>query len=428
MDANPRLLRYVAEVRDALVLSLFWFAIMAALGLFFPLYSLYLTENLGFSGAQTGIVVAAIPLAGMIAQPIWGALADRSGSRLRVLAMLTAGAGAGYLLLAGQRSFAAVLLATLLFAIFSTSVMPMSISVSLALLRQWGRHAFGIVRSVGTLGYLVAVAGFPLLLHALGSQVAAVEPPGRSAGEPHLGLILVAAGALMLAGSMIALALPRGGDVSLRAEAGDWRQLLGNAPYRRLLGVTLLTYVFLHGPLVMFPMFVRSLGGSLEVVSHMWIWMLAFEIPLLAGVAAAPESIGARELIGIGIAADGARWLVSALSPSLQLIYVVQVLHGLAVAGFVVGTALYVEAIVPGRLRSTAQGFLYMAGVSLGGIVSSTAAGVLIDLLGPRAPALVGGAGAAVLAIALPWILPRVARHSHDDLIAIEAVDERPTA
>jgi PPP family 3-phenylpropionic acid transporter len=305
--------------------------------------------------------------------------------------------------------------------------MPMSVSVSLALLRRNGPHAFGIVRSAGTLGYLVAVAGFPLMLRALGPLVAGVEPAGRSASEPQLGLMLVIAAAWMATASLIALALPRFGDVAIRAEKGDWHRLVESGPYLRLLAVTLVTYAFLQGPLVMFPMFVRSLGGDLSTVSHMWIWMLAFEIPLLAGVASAPEWIGARELIGLGIAADSTRWLVCALTPSLTAIYFVQVLHGLAVAGFVVGSALYVEAVIPGRLRSTAQGLVYMVGVSFGGMISSAAAGALLDAFGPRAPALAGGAGGALLALALPWILPPVARHSHDDLVAVEAVDERPT-
>ncbi|HEY2773342.1 MAG TPA: MFS transporter [Candidatus Binatia bacterium] len=411
-----------------LVLACFWFAIMGALGTFFPLFSLYLSENLGLSGTQTGIVTAALPLAGLLAQPLWGSLADRSGSRVRVLALVTAAAAGGYYNLSVQRSFPGVLAATLLFASFSSAVMPLSISVSLALLRERGRNAFGIVRSFGTLGYLVAVAGFPLLLRAIGESAPEVSAAGHAApSQPHLALMLLVASIAMGAGAVLALGLPRDGAVALRADAGDWRFLLRSLPYRRLLVVTLAEYTFLQGPLVMFPMFVRSLGGGLDVVSHLWIWMLAFEIPLLAGVAAAPEWIGARELIGMGIVADSTRWLVCALSPSLDVIYVVQVCHGLAVAGFVVGSALYVEAVVPGRLRSTAQGLVYMAGVSVGGVLSSAGAGVLIDAFGPRAPALVGGIGGACLAASLPWLLPRVARHAHDDIIAIEAVDERAT-
>src|SRR5690349_13387142 len=118
---------------------------MAALGTFFPLYSLYLTENLGLGGLQTGMVTAAIPLAGLVAQPLWGALADRSGSRVRLLALLTAATAGGYFNLSAQRDFQSVFAATLILATFSTSVMPMSVSVSLALLRERGRHAFGIV-------------------------------------------------------------------------------------------------------------------------------------------------------------------------------------------------------------------------------------------------------------------------------------------
>ncbi|HXC49830.1 MAG TPA: MFS transporter [Candidatus Limnocylindrales bacterium] len=410
------------------VLSLYWFVSLIALGLFFPLFSLYLSENLGLSGKETGLVTAAIPLAGLLAQPLWGVLADRSGSRVRMLSLVTAGASIGYAHLAFERTFGSVLLATLLLAVFSTSVMPMSVSVSMALLRERGRHAFGIVRSAGTLGYLVAVAGFPAALHAFGALVPPAESAASHASEPHLGLMLFAACAAMGTASLISLALPRGGAVSLRAASGDWRLLFAGGPYPRLLAVTLVTYVFLQGPLVMFPLYVRSLGGGLDVVSHMWIWMLAFEIPLLAGVAAAPSWIGARELIGIGIAADATRWLVCASAHSLDAIYYVQVLHGVAVAGFVVGSALYVEAVVPGKLRSTAQGLVYMIGVGIGGVVSSAAAGALVDAYGPRAPALVGGLGGAMLAIALPWVLPKVSRHSHDDLVAIEAIDERPTA
>lgn len=427
MRAAGRSGKTPAVLPAPVVLSLYWFTMLAALGTFFPLFSLYLNENLGLSGLQTGLVTAALPLAGMIAQPLWGALADRSGSRVRVLTLVTAAAAAGYFHIGLQTSFAAVLVATLALAVFSTSVMPLSVSVSLALLRGNGRHAFGLVRSVGTLGYLVAVAGFPTLLGWFGDLVPLAVEPAPGASEPRLGFMLVVACGWMLAASLIALALPRSGAVALRADAGDWRLLVRSRPYRRLLVVTLATYVCLQGPLVLFPTFVRSIGGDLEMVSRMWIWMLAFEIPLLAGVAAAPARIGPRELIGIGIAADATRWTVSTLSPSLAVIQVVQVLHGLAVAGFVVGSALYVDAVVPGRLRSTAQGLVYMLGVGLGGVVSSAVAGALLDAFGPRAPGLVGGLGGAVLALALPWILPAVPRHAHDDLVAMDAAEERPT-
>src|SRR3990167_1455490 len=175
-------------VRTPAILATYWFAALAALGVFFPLFSLYLSENLGLRGYEIGFVTAAIPLTGLLAQPFWGALADRSGSRVRILALLTAGAAAGYTNLAQQDSFASVFFATLALALFSTSVTPMAVSVSLALLRERGRHAFGMVRSVGTLGYLVAVVGFPRLLHHLGEAAPVLGPAAASATDPPPGL------------------------------------------------------------------------------------------------------------------------------------------------------------------------------------------------------------------------------------------------
>jgi hypothetical protein len=49
-----------------------------------------------------------------------------------------------------------------------------------------------------------------------------------------------------------------------------------------------------------------------------------------------------------------------------------------------------------------------MFGVSIGGIVSSTASGWLLDRLGTDAPFLIGGGGGVLLGLLAPWILPAV--------------------
>ena len=98
------------------LLSVVWFFLLGALGLFFPFYSLYLREEVGLSGTQVGAVLAAMPLVGMAAQPLWGHFADRSGRRSRTVTVLAFGAAAGYALLSRADGFLAVWLATLLSA------------------------------------------------------------------------------------------------------------------------------------------------------------------------------------------------------------------------------------------------------------------------------------------------------------------------
>jgi PPP family 3-phenylpropionic acid transporter len=158
--------------------------------------------------------------------------------------------------------------------------------------------------------------------------------------------------------------------------------------------------------MVLFPIYVRSLGGDADLVSRLWIPMLAVEIPLVAWSGAGLRRLGARGLLAIGIVAGAARWLLTALSSDPLILYPTQLLHGVVIAGVVVGAPLYVEESVPEQLRSTGQAILAMLGFGMGGVLSNLSAGWLIDHFGPAYPALAGGIGAVGLACLLPFLLP----------------------
>ena len=217
-------------------------------------------------------------------------------------------------------------------------------------------------------------------------------------------IMFLAGAALTAIGGIVALALPRRGAVSLRAPRGDWRRLFRHGPYLRVLVFVLLSFVFLQGPMTFFPVFVRSLGGTLDSVSRMWIPMLLLEIPLIALSGQGLQRLGARGLLAIGVFAGGLRWLVCGLAPDLGWVYPVQLLHGVVVTGLILGGPLYVEQVVPERLRSTGQGVLAMMGVSIGGIASNLATGWLLDHVGASAPYVVGGVGGIALGLLLPLL------------------------
>jgi len=390
-------------------MSCVWFFCLGGLGLFFPYFSLYLRENAGLSGSQVGVVLSLIPLVGTLAQPFWGQLADRTGARSRLLVLLGIGAAAGYLAIGSARGFAQLVLATLSLAVFSTAIVPAASSVTFAVARGDRVHAFGRMRVWGSIGFLALVVGFPHFLdawHASHALAAASDGPS----EPGLAIMFPITAGLIAAGSLFALALPAGGELSVRAPRGDWRRLLRHRPFVRVLGFTLVAYLFLQGPMTIFPIFVRSLGGTLDSVSDMWIWMLALEIPLIAFSGSSLARFGPRGLLAIGALAGGVRWTACGLIGDLELLYPFQILHGVVVAGLVVGAPLYVEAIVPERLRSTGQGVLAMVGVSLGAVASHLGSGWLLEHAGARAPYLVGGIGSLLLAASIPWLLPPAVR------------------
>ena len=83
-----------------------------------------------------------------------------------------------------------------------------------------------------------------------------------------------------------------------------------------------------------------------------------------------------------------------------------QLLHGVVVAGLIIGGPLYVDRVVPERLRSTGQSVLAMIGFGVGGIVSNLATGWLSDHVSSAAPFALGGIAAIVLGLLVTVILP----------------------
>lgn len=382
-----------------------WFFGLGGFGIHLPYFSLYLRENAGLSGTEVGFILALLPLIGVVCQPLWGQLADRTGSRTRLLVLISSGAALTYLFLGAARSFTSIALGTAAFALFMTSLVPSSVAVSLALSKNADASSFGRIRVGGTIGFGVLVVAFPLLLEAWQQQRGLIATPG-GASEPGLELMFPIGAAAFAISALVALALPNTGAVAVRADRGDWRELLRHGPFLRMVSLYLLAYVCVQGPLTMFPNLVRSHGGDIGSVSQMWILMLLLEVPLVAWSGVSVRRIGPRGIIAVGLSAGGLRWLICGLPGELHLVYAASLLHGIVVAGLMIGAPLYVEAVVPERLRSTAQSVLAMLGSGVGGMLSNVGTGWLFEHVGPRAPYLVGGIGALLLAAGIRWIIP----------------------
>jgi PPP family 3-phenylpropionic acid transporter len=385
-------------------LTLFWFTYMGSLGIVFPYFSLYLRENAGLSGTEMGLVLAMPPLVGIIAQPLWGQVADRTGARARTLVWLALVSAIGYLILGMANGFVEVLVATAALALFSSAILPITTSVSFAVLQAAGLHAFGYVRAWGTVGYFVVVIIFPWLLQHFQPQEMASAVLARS--QPDLSLMFPATAALVFSSGIVAFFLPRKGAVSLSAAKGDWHALFRNPAYMRLLLFSLGVNLLFYGPMWLFPIFVRSRGGDVSTIRGMWIVMLVFEIPLVLSTGRGLKRLGARGLLAAGVFFGGIRWLLCAWITDPVLLYVVQALHGVTVVGLNLGGPLYLDVVTPEKLRSTAQAILSMVSVGIAGILSNAGSGWLLEHGGIGAIYWISGIGCTVLGSLVGAVLP----------------------
>jgi MFS transporter, PPP family, 3-phenylpropionic acid transporter len=403
-------------------LTLFWFVYFGSLGIFYPYFSLYLRENAGLTGTEVGLILAISPFVGMIAQPFWGQLADRTGKRGLLLALLTLGTAVGYWVLGIANGFWAIVMATAALALVGTAVLPMMMSVSLAILRNAGQYAFGRVRVWGTIGYFILVLVFPWLLGMAGAPVGT---KASNVSQPGLGLMFPMTAALVFIAGLIAFSLPKGGVVGLRAARDDWRELARNRVFLRFLVFALIAHFLMHGPMWLFPLFVRSRGGDLTTIRNMWIVMLLLEIPLVLSTGSGLKRLGARGLLGVGVLVGGLRWLLCAVSDNGPLLFAVQALHGVTVVGLNLGSPLYLDVVAPEKLRSTAQSVLSMVAAGIAAIASNASAGWLLDHGGVDLLYLLCGAGAVLLGASTWWFLPSAqhsARHTEDVALSSDAL------
>lgn len=400
MAEAPQEARSRAEPRPVkpILAGVWWFA-LSGLGLFFPFYSLYLREAVQLSGTAVGAVMATVPATGLVAQPLWGQIADRTGARVRVLSLIALGTAAGYAGLALPSTLSGFLLGTVLLACFSTALLPTCVSVSLASLPDASPRSFGHVRVMGTLGFAASVGLLPFVLAAL--------PGPEGAGELlRLRIAFPLAGACVAIAAAVSLLLPTRGVIAVRADRGDWRGLLSNGAFLRILAFTFLTYFFTQGSMVLFPILVHAQGGGIEAISRMWLLMLSLEVPLVFAFGAGVARIGPRGVIAIGTLAAAVRWTTSGFADDLRLVHLAQVLHGVTVWGIILGVPFYVDRVVPERLRATAQGMLAMVGISLGSILSNLGAGWLTEAFGPTVPARIAGVASLFLLAAAPFVIP----------------------
>ena len=116
----------------AFPVAAFWFLYMSGLGVIFPYLSLYFRHNVGLSGTQLGLALAMQPLVGIIASPLWGQWADRTGRRRGTLFALACGAALGYYLVPQATTFPVLLLCLAFLAAFAAPAMAVQKMVSSA--------------------------------------------------------------------------------------------------------------------------------------------------------------------------------------------------------------------------------------------------------------------------------------------------------
>lgn len=344
--------------RFAIRVSLLFAAFFVIAGTQLPYLPVWL-DWVGLSAREIAVITAAPMLVRVIVTPAIAFAADRAGDHRRFLIALAWVGLATALALAQSASFWPILALSILFAVATTTVMPLTETVAMGGVRAAGLD-YGRMRLWGSLSFIAASFGGGLLIDRLGASAA---------------VWLVVAGAVLTVLAAHGLTPPAGLGNSAAAASRPRMRLADAAGLLRsrqfllfLLATgavqaahaTFYTFGVLHWA-------AQGISGGWSGV--LWAIGVGVEIGLLAFSGAVVRRIGAVELIALGAVAAVVRWLAMGFDPPLALLVPLQALHGITFGATHVGAIYFMARAVPEHQAGTAQA-LYAsitAGVAMGG-------------------------------------------------------------
>jgi PPP family 3-phenylpropionic acid transporter len=372
-----------AWFRDGFLrVRLYYVLIQGAFGAYLPFINVHFAER-GLSGREIGVLAAVPPIMTLLVAPAWGAAADRSGSRLRVLRWVLAGTAGGVLLLGAPRTFWLLLPAMGLFMLFQVAIIPLGDAVVAAAAAEKDTP-YGLLRLWGSVGF--ALGG--LLMGQLESRF------GLGAIFPLYALLTAAALPLMWR-----MVPPEVGGVTGTRPSGV-RTLLQDRPLALILliagvaatGITV-GYLFLF-------VFLDALGASAGLIGAVSAVGALVEVPFMLWGGRLIQRRGAPPVFAAGMGLFALGWGLYAILESPTLAPAIQALNGAALGLLWPAGVTFVARRAPAGQAATAQALLSAVMYGVAPLLAAQVAGVVYDLAGARV-VLAVAAGAMALGVLL---------------------------
>lgn len=361
-----------------------YLALYGAIGASFPYLAVFYRSR-GLDLATIGLLTSLAAGVGLVAAPLWGAVADRfAGSRpvLPVAAILAAGGAAALALAHGPIPIA---LAMVGMAVAFSGLAPMLDARALETVRG-NRDRYGGLRAWGSASFIVVVWGTGALIERAGAASLFVVYVAA--------LIVLVLVTIPLRGAINEIRLPRMTGIGV---------VLRHPPLARFLLAGLLVWSASMVINWYFSIHLLGLGAPGELVGAAWAIGALVEVPIMWAYPLLAARVGAERLLIIGAAAFALRALALALVDDPLLATLTMVLHGIGFGLVLVGGVTYVARHAPPAAAATAQGILSAVVFSLALIIGPSVGSFTAAASGATAM-FVLSCVAGLAAIPLLWL------------------------
>lgn len=372
----------------ALRLSGFYFAYYAALGAFTPYWSLYL-QSRGMDVAAISVLMSLWYATRIVAPSTWTTLAARSPHPIRWLhfgCWLTLASFTAFLLPLG---FAGLFVVMCAFCFAYNAVMPQFESITMSHLGARSDR-YGRIRVWGSIGFILVVALYGLLIDRLGVQVL-----------PWLMLPLLAA---------ILLSSYANQYAQLPEEVHDPAHQGFRARMKRPEVIAFFVAAFLaqmsFGPYyTFFSIYLSEHGYSATSLGMFWTVGVLAEIGVFFLASRIFRRWDAGKVLTFALLTAALRWWVTGLFPDNPPVMVLaQLTHAINFGAFFAAVMQLLVRFFPGRMNGHGQGVFYGLSSGVGGVAGALAAGQLWRFGGEVAFLAAGCAALVAALISWYWL------------------------
>ena len=370
----------------------FYFFYFAYLGAFAPFFSLHL-DAVGMSAVEIGVLLSAPQLTRIVAPHLWGWLADRGTSRLRVARLAGAAGTVAWLGVFAGAQFAWLFAVVLTMTFFWSAALPLMEATTLSHLGEETAR-YGRIRVWGSIGFIVAVVGLGYALDALSTKAV-------------LWTVLVLMGCML----GFCWAVP---DSRITPHASDdlpIGHILRRPEVMALIAACALMSAA-HGPYyAFFTIHLMDHGYSKSAAGWLWALGVVSEIGIFVWMPHLFHAFTPRQVLLVSFALAVARFLLIGWIPdSLAMLLLAQVLHAASFGSFHAAAIGVVHRFFPGRHQARGQAIYGSLAFGVGGAIGTFASGYAWSGLGP-APTFSMAALCALLGFVLiAWKLRVAAR------------------
>jgi len=313
-------------------------------------------QDLGFTGAQIGLLTGITPLVTFISAPLWTRLADATRRHRLVMSLAILIGAIAISLFPFLRTFIPLLALALVFNAFFAPVPSFNDSATMYMLGD-EKEMYGRIRIGGTIAFGLAppVAGV------------LIQNYGLAYAFWGCGVMFLLA---LVASQKLVYGEPKVDDTS----GGGIASFLKNSRWR-----IFLTLAFAGGigstasNLYFFP-YLKELGANESIMGLALMIGVISELPVMFFGNRLIQRFKSYGLFLVAMVFTGVRFLLFAATGNYTLVLFIQVLNGMTFPAMWLAGVSYADEIAPAGLSATAQGLfsamVFGIGAAVGGFIS----------------------------------------------------------